>query len=84
MYVVFVCITVYSYYFYGETYSHYQCEMIFFPVDSTAHSFMFNLTPCSTKNKPVWKAALTWIPSECLLTRQLYSGNAENDIQLKN
>ncbi|XP_074754924.1 lymphocyte antigen 96 isoform X2 [Athene noctua] len=29
--------------------------------DSTAHTFMFNLTPCSM-NKSVWKAALTWIP----------------------
>lgn len=56
----------------------------FFSVDSTAHIFMFNLTPCSTVNKSVWKAALTWVPSESLLTRQLYSGNAENEIQLKN
>ncbi|NXQ90711.1 LY96 protein, partial [Nyctibius grandis] len=30
--------------------------------DSTAHAFMFNLTPCSIMNKSVWKAALTWIP----------------------
>ncbi|KFP96580.1 Lymphocyte antigen 96, partial [Leptosomus discolor] len=30
--------------------------------DSTAHVFMFNLTPCSIMNKPIWKAALTWIP----------------------
>ncbi|KFQ43872.1 PREDICTED: lymphocyte antigen 96 [Nestor notabilis] len=30
--------------------------------DSTAHAFMFNLTPCSTMNKSTWKAALTWIP----------------------
>ncbi|NXM21886.1 LY96 protein, partial [Ploceus nigricollis] len=30
--------------------------------DSTAHAFMFNLTPCSVRNKRVWKAALTWIP----------------------
>ncbi|NXW11313.1 LY96 protein, partial [Fregetta grallaria] len=30
--------------------------------DSTAHAFMFNLTPCSILNKSVWKAALTWIP----------------------
>ncbi|KAL9868515.1 lymphocyte antigen 96 isoform 2-T5 [Geothlypis trichas] len=37
-------------------------EMSYTFCDSTAHSFMFNLTPCSTKNKPVWKAALTWIP----------------------
>ncbi|NXF64233.1 LY96 protein, partial [Ciccaba nigrolineata] len=29
--------------------------------DSTAHTFKFNLTPCSM-NKSVWKAALTWIP----------------------
>lgn len=56
----------------------------FFSVDSTAHAFMFNLTPCSTMNTSVWKADLTWIPSESLLTRKLYSGNAENEIQLKN
>ncbi|NWZ09297.1 LY96 protein, partial [Agelaius phoeniceus] len=37
-------------------------EMSYTFCDSTAHSFMFNLTPCSTKNKPVWKANLTWIP----------------------
>ncbi|KAI1243454.1 hypothetical protein IHE44_0001075 [Lamprotornis superbus] len=30
--------------------------------DSIAHAFTFNLTPCSTMNKYVWKAALTWIP----------------------
>ncbi|XP_030355421.1 lymphocyte antigen 96 [Strigops habroptila] len=30
--------------------------------DSTAHAFMFNLTPCSTMNKSTWKAALSWIP----------------------
>ncbi|NXE77787.1 LY96 protein, partial [Cochlearius cochlearius] len=30
--------------------------------DSTAHAFMFNLTPCSITDKSVWKAALTWIP----------------------
>ncbi|NXP57543.1 LY96 protein, partial [Chloropsis cyanopogon] len=37
-------------------------EMSYTFCDSTAHAFMFNLTPCSTRNKPVWKAALTWIP----------------------
>lgn len=37
-------------------------EMSYTFCDSTAHSFKFNLTPCSTRNKPVWKAALTWIP----------------------
>lgn len=55
----------------------------FFPVDSTAHDFMFNLTPCSIVNKSVWKAALMWIPSESLLTRQLYSSNAKKRIQAK-
>ncbi|NXJ96417.1 LY96 protein, partial [Corythaixoides concolor] len=34
----------------------------FFPVDSTAYAFMFNLTPCGIMNKSVWKLALTWIP----------------------
>ncbi|NXU50692.1 LY96 protein, partial [Turnix velox] len=37
-------------------------EMSYTFCDSTAHSFMFNLTPCSTMNKPTWKAALSWIP----------------------
>ncbi|NWT07719.1 LY96 protein, partial [Vireo altiloquus] len=36
-------------------------EMSYTFCDSTAHAFMFNLTPC-TVNKSVWKAALTWIP----------------------
>ncbi|NXT45862.1 LY96 protein, partial [Pluvianellus socialis] len=30
--------------------------------DSTAHAFMFNLTPCSITNNPTWKATLSWIP----------------------
>ncbi|KFP38876.1 Lymphocyte antigen 96, partial [Chlamydotis macqueenii] len=30
--------------------------------DSTAHAFMFNLTPCGIVNKSVWSATLTWIP----------------------
>lgn len=50
----------------------------FFPLDSTTHDFMFNLTPCSTMNKHVWNATLTWIPSESLLTGQLYSANAKS------
>ncbi|XP_064245545.1 lymphocyte antigen 96 isoform X1 [Passer domesticus] len=37
-------------------------EMSYTFCDSTAHDFMFNLTPCSTMNKSAWKAALTWIP----------------------
>ncbi|NXS33456.1 LY96 protein, partial [Pomatostomus ruficeps] len=37
-------------------------EMSYTFCDSTAHAFMFNLTPCSTVDKSVWKAALTWIP----------------------
>ncbi|XP_009962194.2 lymphocyte antigen 96 isoform X1 [Tyto alba] len=37
-------------------------EMSYIFCDSTAHAFMFNLTPCSVMNKSVWKAALTWIP----------------------
>uniref|UniRef100_A0A8C6J6A7 Uncharacterized protein n=1 Tax=Melopsittacus undulatus TaxID=13146 RepID=A0A8C6J6A7_MELUD len=36
-------------------------EMSYTFCDSTAHAFMFNLTPCSTMNKPIWNAALTWI-----------------------
>ncbi|NXY83092.1 LY96 protein, partial [Alcedo cyanopectus] len=32
--------------------------------DSTAHVFMFSLTPCSTMNTPTWEAAVAWIPSE--------------------
>lgn len=42
-------------------------KYFFFPVDSVAHDFMFNLTPCSIVNKPIWSLALTWIPSESLL-----------------
>ena len=41
-----------------------------FPVDSTDHAFMFNLTPCYIMNRSVWTTYLTWIPSESLLTRQ--------------
>ncbi|NXN76058.1 LY96 protein, partial [Himantopus himantopus] len=37
-------------------------EMSYTFCDSTAHAFTFNLTPCSTINKRVWNAALTWIP----------------------
>ncbi|NXT01978.1 LY96 protein, partial [Jacana jacana] len=37
-------------------------EMSYTFCDSTAHAFTFNLTPCSITNKPIWKAALTWIP----------------------
>ncbi|XP_072707326.1 lymphocyte antigen 96 isoform X1 [Ciconia boyciana] len=37
-------------------------EMSYTFCDSTAHDFMFNLTPCSIMNKSVWKADLTWIP----------------------
>ncbi|XP_057282201.1 lymphocyte antigen 96 [Pezoporus wallicus] len=37
-------------------------EMSYTFCDSTAHAFMFNLTPCSTMNKSTWNAALTWIP----------------------
>ncbi|KAM6410438.1 lymphocyte antigen 96 [Pluvialis apricaria] len=37
-------------------------EMSYTFCDSTAQAFMFNLTPCSTMNKRVWNAALTWIP----------------------
>ncbi|NWI63755.1 LY96 protein, partial [Todus mexicanus] len=30
--------------------------------DSTAHAFMFNLTPCNIMNISIWKAIITWIP----------------------
>ncbi|NXJ80905.1 LY96 protein, partial [Trogon melanurus] len=30
--------------------------------DSTAHTLMFNLTPCNIMKRYVWKAALNWIP----------------------
>lgn len=38
----------------------------FYLVDSSAHYFKFNVTPCSMLNKSVWHAAVTWIPSESL------------------
>ncbi|KAM6125978.1 lymphocyte antigen 96 [Pterocles gutturalis] len=37
-------------------------EMSYTFCDSTAHSFTFNLTPCSIMNKSIWKTYLTWIP----------------------
>ncbi|NXX85458.1 LY96 protein, partial [Urocolius indicus] len=37
-------------------------EMSYTFCDSTAHTFMFNVTPCSLMNKSIWKAALTWVP----------------------
>ncbi|KFP71747.1 PREDICTED: lymphocyte antigen 96 [Acanthisitta chloris] len=37
-------------------------EMSYTFCDSTAHVFMFNVTPCNIMNKTPWKAALTWIP----------------------
>uniref|UniRef100_A0A8D2PXB7 Lymphocyte antigen 96 n=1 Tax=Zosterops lateralis melanops TaxID=1220523 RepID=A0A8D2PXB7_ZOSLA len=43
-------------------------EMSYTFCDSTAHIFMFNLTPCSTVNKSVWKAALTWVPKTLVST----------------
>ncbi|NXI48871.1 LY96 protein, partial [Chloroceryle aenea] len=30
--------------------------------DSTAHAFMFNLTPCSIMNTSIWKAVIAWVP----------------------
>ncbi|NXW21263.1 LY96 protein, partial [Circaetus pectoralis] len=39
-----------------------ELEVSYTFCDSTAHDFMFNLTPCSIMNKSVWKAALMWIP----------------------
>ncbi|XP_027748081.1 lymphocyte antigen 96 [Empidonax traillii] len=37
-------------------------EMSYTFCDSTAHAFMFNLTPCSIMNTYVWKATINWIP----------------------
>ncbi|NXA10013.1 LY96 protein, partial [Sapayoa aenigma] len=37
-------------------------EMSYTFCDSTAHAFMFNLTPCNIMNTDVWKATLKWIP----------------------
>ncbi|NWX14983.1 LY96 protein, partial [Aegotheles bennettii] len=49
-------------------------EMSYTFCDSAAHSFMFNLTPCSTMNKPIWKAALTWIPrSDIIFLKIVFS-----------
>lgn len=52
----------------------------FYPVDSSSHYFKFNVTPCSMLNKSVWYAAVTWIPSESLLPRELYCLNAKKNI----
>ncbi|NXA46513.1 LY96 protein, partial [Nothocercus julius] len=30
--------------------------------DATLHTFVFNITPCTMVNKPVWNVVLTWIP----------------------
>ncbi|XP_026698732.1 lymphocyte antigen 96 isoform X4 [Athene cunicularia] len=38
-----------------------DCVTVVCFLSASAHTFMFNLTPCSM-NKSVWKAALTWIP----------------------
>ncbi|XP_026698730.1 lymphocyte antigen 96 isoform X2 [Athene cunicularia] len=58
------CVTVVC--FLSASVSEFLCtssdlELSYTFCDSTAHTFMFNLTPCSM-NKSVWKAALTWIP----------------------
>ncbi|NXI38680.1 LY96 protein, partial [Galbula dea] len=37
-------------------------EMSYTFCDSIAHTFKFNLTPCSITNTPMWTATLTWIP----------------------
>ncbi|XP_017934821.1 lymphocyte antigen 96 isoform X1 [Manacus vitellinus] len=37
-------------------------EMSYTFCDSTAHTFVFNLTPCSIMKTKVWKATLYWIP----------------------
>ncbi|NWX87380.1 LY96 protein, partial [Nothoprocta ornata] len=34
----------------------------FCPVDSILQTFMFNITPCTMVNKPIWNVVLTWIP----------------------
>ncbi|KFV88887.1 Lymphocyte antigen 96 [Struthio camelus australis] len=30
--------------------------------DSVVQTFIFNITPCTMVNKPIWNVALTWIP----------------------
>ncbi|XP_013027908.3 lymphocyte antigen 96 isoform X4 [Anser cygnoides] len=37
-------------------------EMSYTFCDSTAHDFMFNVTPCTMLNASIWHAALTWVP----------------------
>ncbi|XP_027577845.1 lymphocyte antigen 96 [Pipra filicauda] len=37
-------------------------EMSYTFCDSTAHAFVFNMTPCSVMKTNIWKATLNWIP----------------------
>ncbi|NXP44647.1 LY96 protein, partial [Heliornis fulica] len=37
-------------------------EMSYSFCDSTAHMFVFSLTPCGIVNRSVWSTNLTWIP----------------------
>ncbi|NXK33862.1 LY96 protein, partial [Piprites chloris] len=37
-------------------------EMSYTYCDSTTHTFMFNITPCSIMKTNVWKATINWIP----------------------
>ncbi|XP_062424164.1 lymphocyte antigen 96 [Rhea pennata] len=30
--------------------------------DSIVHAFVFNITPCTMMQKPIWNVVLTWIP----------------------
>ncbi|NXH13664.1 LY96 protein, partial [Bucco capensis] len=42
--------------------------------DSTAQTFMFNLTPCSIMDKSIWKLSLTWIPrSDIIFLKAIFS-----------
>lgn len=77
VYLLIVYIYMYIFFIFLEKHIHTTNMKYFFPVDSAAHFFMFNVTPCSITDKNVWKANLTWIPSESLLTRQIYSANAK-------
>ncbi|NXG74585.1 LY96 protein, partial [Baryphthengus martii] len=58
---------LYFFFFFTPGASEFLCtssdlELSYTFCDSTAHTFVFHLTPCSIMNTSVWKAAITWIP----------------------